>query len=147
MDSSIRLVGFAQDRSGELYMVDHMGGGIHELVANPVADVITDFPRKLSETGLFTSTRDLVPATGLIPYSTIAPSWSDGAEKQWYLAMPNDSKIEYEAMDFPQPARERYRDGNSPMEPSLSKPFFLKWKKGIQTAAGDWKQESCIMNV
>ena len=66
--------------------------------------MITDFPRKLSETGLFTSTRDLVPATGLIPYSTIAPSWSDGAEKQWYLAMPNDSKIEYEAMDFPQPA-------------------------------------------
>lgn len=130
VDSSIRLVGFAQDRSGELYMVDHMGGGIHELVANPAADVITDFPRKLSETGLFTSTRDLVPATGLIPYSTIAPSWSDGAEKQWYLAMPNDSKIEYEAMDFPQPAPGAVPGWKFPNGTVIVETIFLEMEKG-----------------
>jgi uncharacterized repeat protein (TIGR03806 family) len=103
-DSSLRLVGFAQDRAGELFLLDHMGGGIHRLVVNPVAQSSTEFPRKLSDTGLFASVKDHNPASGLIPYSINAPAWSDGASKQWYLALPGDSKIEFEAIEFPQPA-------------------------------------------
>jgi putative heme-binding domain-containing protein len=40
----------------------------------------------------------------LIPYSINAPAWSDGASKEWLLALPGDSKIEFEAIEFPQPA-------------------------------------------
>ena len=39
------------------------------------------FPRKLSETGLFASTKDHAPAKGLIPYSVNAQLWSDGARR------------------------------------------------------------------
>jgi uncharacterized repeat protein (TIGR03806 family) len=102
--SSIRLVGFAQDRTGELFMVDHMGGGIHRLVANPAPQNTAVFPRKLSETGLFASVKDHRPAPGLIPYSINAPAWNDGAIKEWYLALPGESQIEFEAIDYPQPA-------------------------------------------
>ncbi|MBI2824457.1 MAG: PQQ-dependent sugar dehydrogenase [Planctomycetia bacterium] len=104
VDSSLRLVGLAEDRAGELFLVDHMGGGIHRLAANPPSTTAADFPRKLSETGLFASVQDHKPAAGLIPFSVVAPMWADGAEKEWYLALPGMSQIEFEAMEFPQPA-------------------------------------------
>ena len=104
VDSALRLVGFAEDKAGELYLVDHMGGGIHQLVANPSVDASKDFPRKLSETGLFTSVKDHTPAPGLIPYSVTVPQWSDGAHKVRYLAIPGEGKIEIDAITFPQPA-------------------------------------------
>ncbi len=50
----------------------------------------------MSKTGLFTSTKDLVPAPGLIPYNVNSPLWSDGALKERYLALPGDSKIDYD---------------------------------------------------
>ncbi|MBI3468967.1 MAG: PQQ-dependent sugar dehydrogenase [Planctomycetes bacterium] len=103
-DSNLRLVGFAQDKAGELLLVDHMGGGIHRISPNPAAGSKVDFPRKLSDTGLFASVKDHRPAAGLIPYSIIAPAWSDGAHKDWYLALPGESQIEFEAIEFPQPA-------------------------------------------
>jgi len=103
--SKLRLVGFAEDRAGELLLVDHMGGGIHRLVPNPVsAASAAAFPRKLSETGLFSSVKDHKPAPGLIPYTINAPAWSDGAMKEWYLALPGESQIEFEAIEFPAPA-------------------------------------------
>ncbi|MBX3439191.1 MAG: PQQ-dependent sugar dehydrogenase, partial [Planctomycetaceae bacterium] len=82
VDSALRLVGFAEDSAGELFLVDHMSGLINRLEQNPAAGTTSDFPRKLSETGLFASTADLRPSPGLIPYDVIAPQWVDGAIKQ-----------------------------------------------------------------
>ena len=104
VDSSLRLVGFAEDRAGELYLVDHMGGGIHRLVPNPAPDAQSAFPRKLSETGLFRSVKEHTPAPGLIPYTVNAPMWSDGASKEWFLAVPDKAQIEFESIEYPQPA-------------------------------------------
>jgi uncharacterized repeat protein (TIGR03806 family) len=102
-DSSLRLVGFAEDRAGELFLLDHMGGQISRLIPNPTKST-ADFPRTLSATGLFASVADHVPAPGLIPYSVIAPQWCDGAAKVRYLAIPDDAKIEFETLTYPQPA-------------------------------------------
>ena len=66
---------------------------IYRLVPNPAAKVASDFPRRLSETGLFASTRDHQPAPGVIPYSVNAPLWSDGATAERLLAVPGDGKI------------------------------------------------------
>jgi uncharacterized repeat protein (TIGR03806 family) len=103
VDSSLRLVGFAEDRAGELYLLDHMSGQISRLVANSARST-GDFPRTLSGTGLFASIADHVPAPGLIPYSVIAPQWCDGAEKDRYLGIPGDSQIEFETLTYPQNA-------------------------------------------
>ena len=104
VDSTLRLVGFAEDRDGELYLVDHMRGLIFELQENPNAGRKSDFPRKLSETGLFASVPDHRPAAGVIPYSVSAPQWTDGATKERFLALPGDSKIEFDGITYPQPA-------------------------------------------
>jgi uncharacterized repeat protein (TIGR03806 family) len=53
------------------------------------------FPRWLSETGLFTSTRTMTPAAGLIPYDVNVPLWSDGAAKERYIALPAGKTIKF----------------------------------------------------
>lgn len=130
-DSSLRIVGFGEDAAGELYLVDHMGGGIHRLMPSPPSAEPSDFPRKLSRTGLFASTRDLRPAPGLIPYDVNAPLWSDGAAKERYLALPEDGKIEYDAIFFPDVATGRGPHGwKFPDGTVLVKTFFLDLEKG-----------------
>lgn len=103
VDSSLRLVGFAEDRDGELYLLDHMSGQISQLAPNK-AQATGDFPRKLSATGLFASVTDHAPAPGVIPYSVIAPQWCDNATKERFLAIPGDAQIEFESLTYPQPA-------------------------------------------
>ena len=104
VDSSLRLVGFGEDHAGEFYLIDHMGGGIHRLVPNDQPDRSADFPRLLSETGLFSSTEEHEFEAGVISYSVIAPQWCDGATKEQFFALPNDSQIEFETVTYPQPA-------------------------------------------
>jgi uncharacterized repeat protein (TIGR03806 family) len=101
-DTSLRIVTFDEDAAGELYLLDHMGGRVHRLAPNPPTDDHARFPRKLSETGLFASTRDLRPAPGLIPYEVNAPLWSDGAVKERYAAIPGAGRVEFDAITFPE---------------------------------------------
>lgn len=104
VDSSLRIVGFAEDGAGEFYLVDHMGGGIHRLAPNTAPDRSADFPRLLSQTGLFASTKRHEPAAGVIPYDVIAPQWADGAMKTRYFGLPGESQIEFDTVTYPQPA-------------------------------------------
>jgi uncharacterized repeat protein (TIGR03806 family) len=129
VDSSLRLVGFAEDAAGELYLLDHVSGRISRLVPNPAANTADKFPRRLSETGLFASTKDHRPAPGLIPYSVIAPQWCDGASKERFLALPGESKIEYETMLYPNapgaPPGWKFPDGTV-----LAETLFLEMEAG-----------------
>jgi len=105
VDTTLRIVAWAQDAGGEVYALDFIDGGIYELApAPPRPKDSPAFPRKLSETGLFASTPDHTPAKGVIPYSVNAELWSDGAFKERFLAVPGAAKIEYETVTYPQPA-------------------------------------------
>lgn len=101
-DTAFRIIVFGENpRTSELYLVDFIGGGIHELVPSPPAEPTAAFPRKLSETGLFASTKDHTPAPGLIPYSVNSELWSDHATKERFIALPGESRIEFETMTYP----------------------------------------------
>ena len=91
-DTPLQITGFGLDRAGELVVIDH-GTGFYRLDPTPTAVEGSTFPRRLSETGLFASTRDRKPATGLIPYSVNSPLWSDGTRKERFMAVPGDGKI------------------------------------------------------
>ena len=96
-DTRLDIADFGEDNSGELYLLTHVGGQIYRLVPAPrTPDTSRTFPRRLSETGLFTSVKIHRPAPGLIPYSVNSPLWSDHAEKERFIALPGDSRIEYE---------------------------------------------------
>lgn len=129
-DSSLRLVGFGEDADGELYLLDHMVGRFSRLVPNPTPDTSAQFPRKLSETGVFASTKDHQPAAGLIPYSVIAPQWCDGATKERYLGLPGQGKIEFETMTYPQPAPGSYPGWKFPDGAVIAETISLEMEPG-----------------
>jgi uncharacterized repeat protein (TIGR03806 family) len=127
--TKIRLVAWGEDHDGELYLLDYMGGQVHRLIPN-TEKATADFPRKLSETGLFASTKDLKPAPGLIPYSVNSQLWSDGAHKERYIAIPGDGKIAYNIHTYPQPAPGAPPGWGFPDGTVLVKTFFLDLEPG-----------------
>ncbi|HVU90176.1 MAG TPA: PQQ-dependent sugar dehydrogenase [Pirellulales bacterium] len=113
-DTSLQVVSFGADAAGELYVVD-LAGGIYQFEVNDARESALPFPRRLSETGLFASTADHVPAPGVIPYSVNAPLWSDGAKKERFLAIPDDGQIQFTES----------RGWNLPDHSVVVKTFFL----------------------
>ena len=91
-DTSLKPVSFALDPSGELLILDH-NSGIYGLTPNPVQGKTSDFPTRLSQTGLFTSTPNLSPAPGTVSYQPVAPKWNDYATAQWLLGVPDNGAI------------------------------------------------------
>jgi len=89
--TSLQISGFGVDHDGELLIVDY-GSGVYRFVSNEEG-TSTNFPRLLSETGIFTSVTKHEVAPGIVPYQVNAPLWSDGAEKQRFIGLPGDAKI------------------------------------------------------
>ncbi|MSR58662.1 MAG: hypothetical protein EXS05_13580 [Planctomycetaceae bacterium] len=130
VDTPLRIITFAEDAAGELSFVDYMNGTIYKLVPAPKGEPVAAFPRKLSETGLFASTKDHVPAPGLIPYSVNAELWSDHATKERFLALPGDTQIEFETVLYPQPAPGAPPGWRFPDGTVTVKTFSMEMEKG-----------------
>ncbi len=86
-------VDFAEDADGEIYALG-MEGVIYKLVAAAVED--DTFPARLSETGCVDGADPTRPAPGLIPYGVNAPFWSDGADKERFMALPDGETIDFD---------------------------------------------------
>lgn len=92
-DTRGSTIAFGTDRSGEILLVRD-DGQIHRLVeAPPTVAATAEFPRKLSETGLFGDTATHEPAAGVIPYSIASGLWSDGANVRRLLGVPGAEAI------------------------------------------------------
>ncbi len=90
----LQMVGFGTGPDGELYLADHLGE-IHTLEKAPPPPPGPAFPRKLSETGLFASVKGHRPAAGTFSYEVNAALWSDGADKERFLALAGDGKMTF----------------------------------------------------
>lgn len=93
--SPLHIVAFGEDAAGELYLLHYdPKGTIHQLTPNPAAQARqTPFPRKLSETGLFSSVKEHRPAPGVVPFSIQAEQWADHATAERFLALPGTSSV------------------------------------------------------
>ncbi len=93
--SKREISSFGQDAANEVFFTC-FDGYIYKLrkaVNKPLPG--PSFPRLLSETGFFTSTRTMTPVAGLIPYDVNVPLWSDGAAKERYIALPQGKSITF----------------------------------------------------
>ncbi|MCA9124353.1 MAG: PQQ-dependent sugar dehydrogenase [Planctomycetaceae bacterium] len=94
IDTDQRITSFTEGSNGELYVLDYdYTGQIYELVPSDLPDTSAEFPKRLSETGLFTSTERLQPAPGVISYEVRVPRWTDGAYAQRWIAIPDDGVV------------------------------------------------------
>ncbi len=100
---SVRIVAFGADREGELYFLDYDGGTVHTLERNDAAAKNSDFPTRLSETGLFASVKDHTPAAGVVPFTINARQWLDGATAEHWAAFPGTSAATLYATGKPIP--------------------------------------------
>jgi uncharacterized repeat protein (TIGR03806 family) len=91
LDTDLRIATFAQSADGELLLVsyDFWDGKLYRLVAAKETGGSDPFPTRLSQTGCVDPLDPSTPAEGLIPYGVNAPLWSDGADKQRWLALPD----------------------------------------------------------
>jgi glucose/arabinose dehydrogenase len=143
----LQIVGFGADPSGELVIVDH-GGGLYELEPTPKDQPRAKFPTMLSDTGLFRSVKGHVVEPALIPYSVNAPLWSDGADKERFIALPGMAQIDFT----------NGRGWNCPDGTVLVKTFSLQMQAGnsaskrrIETRLltrqdGEWQGYSYLWN-
>ncbi|MEZ5432430.1 MAG: hypothetical protein R3F31_14880 [Verrucomicrobiales bacterium] len=91
--SSLMPAGFGIGHDGEWIIIDHSGGGLWRLVPNPGAGKNSDFPRRLSDSGLFTDTARQNPAPGVRPFEINAPRWADHATAERWAAFPGNSGV------------------------------------------------------
>lgn len=91
LESGLNIASFGQGNDGELYVVNY-GGTLHRINFEASAGVGTA-PRSLSDTGCVSASDPKQPASGLIPYAINAPFWSDGADKERWMALPDGQNI------------------------------------------------------
>ncbi len=99
-DTTLRIVAFGEDNAGNMFLLNHIGGTIERIVPNPDRSQPSDFPHQLSETGLFASVAEQMPAPGVIPYSINAEPWEDGAVAERFVAVPGEAQITTAALGW-----------------------------------------------
>jgi uncharacterized repeat protein (TIGR03806 family) len=92
--TTLQITSFVVDQRGQLLISDHPGPtNLYKLVRTPRQNSTQKFPTRLSETGLFLSTKNHEVQPGVIPYSVNAPAWVDGAYVQRFMALPGESHM------------------------------------------------------
>ena len=97
LDTSFSISSFGQDQNGEVYIVDRGAGRIHQYVTGQPTGISGGPARLLSQTGCVDTNNPQAPAGGMIPYEINAPFWSDGAQKNRWMALPNNATIDVSA--------------------------------------------------
>ena len=92
-ETGLPIITFAETPDHETLVVGY-DGGIYQLVRNQAAKSVSDFPRRLSSTGLFADTQEMVPEAGVVPYQISAHSWQGGGSSDFLLAVPGQETIQ-----------------------------------------------------
>lgn len=93
LPSGQMVTAFAEDSAGELYILDYGDGGIYRLVAPEPNPDLQPLPDLLSMTGCVNPNAPENPAEHLIPYEINEPFWSDRAEKERYMVLPEGAVL------------------------------------------------------
>ena len=92
MERTGRTIGaFAEDRQGELYGIDY-GGGIYRLRVNEAAGGAS-LPTRLRDTGCVDAEDPTRPDSQALRYDLAVPFWSDGAQKERWLRLPEGEAV------------------------------------------------------
>jgi putative heme-binding domain-containing protein len=97
--TDLRVVAFAEDAEGELYVLDHEGGGVHRLVPNEAAARPVAFPRTLKDTGIFADVAAQTPAAGVVRFTPQAAQWVDGASAEWFAGVTGTGNVPWRTDD------------------------------------------------
>lgn len=94
----LRVIAIVPDRMGEPLVVSHQSDtSLYRLVPNANLEAerraLADFPRRLSETGLFAETWRHEWSAGVRPFRIARAMWQDGAVSEHAVALPALSRL------------------------------------------------------
>ena len=93
-DTPHKIVTFGQSADGEMYWMNWENDTrIYRLAPNPAVGKPSQFPHKLSDTGLFQDTAAQTPSAGVLPFEIAEPMWQDGATATRFIALPAGKSI------------------------------------------------------
>jgi uncharacterized repeat protein (TIGR03806 family) len=107
INTNLQPTAFGVGPDGELYFVDINGSnglGRVRRIDPPTSPTPDTIPDLLSDTGCVDPNDVAQPYEGLLPYDLNAPFWSDGADKNRYIGLPNGTTIGIDAegaFEFP----------------------------------------------
>lgn len=95
----LSISAFGESNDGDLHVLDYISGYIYRLVFTAGGGGGSDnVPQLLSATGCInTSSPGAPPLLSLIPYRPNAAFWSDGADKERWIGLPNGQRISVQA--------------------------------------------------
>lgn len=129
-----QVVTFQKGPDGEILFLDWPDNqNLHRLVPNPRGGEISEFPRKLSLTGVFRDTAKEIPAPGVYRFSINTPMWQEGTESSYWVAIPGEGRFETEIAGAPFNLT-RYRE---PKDSVLAKTIRLSGKR-VETQILHW---------
>lgn len=102
LQSGYNIGHFGNDQAGELYVVDYGSGQIFKL--SPAQQKGISAPPTLSKTGCVESNNPTQFMSGVIPYDLKATFWSDGAQKNRFFAIPDNTQIDTSVTPWVWPA-------------------------------------------
>jgi len=89
----LAISAFGRGNDGELFALDYTRGHIYRLIFTAGGGT-GNVPSQLSATGcISTEAPGAQPLSSLIPYAINAPFWSDGADKERAIGLPNGLNI------------------------------------------------------
>jgi putative heme-binding domain-containing protein len=126
-DTPHKIVTFGLSDDGEIYWMNwEKDTRVYRLAKNPAVGKPSQFPRKLSETGLFTDTAAQTPGPGVQPFEIAEPMWQDGASAARFVALPAGQKIK--TTTGGNPAKPNYKV-EWPADAVLARTVTLKQKR------------------
>jgi uncharacterized repeat protein (TIGR03806 family) len=93
LSAGFNISSFGEDQAGELYAIDYGGGAIYRFERGVAAGSNT-LPAVLSLTGCVNPADPTEVTSAAVPYDVALPFWSDGVEKERYLALPDGTELE-----------------------------------------------------
>ena len=137
----LSISAFGEANDGELFVVDFVSGSLYRIIftAGSGGDNV---PQALSETGCINTSEPGAPALlSLIPFRPNAPFWSDGAEKERWIGLPNGQNITVESGDWEPPSGtvlvKHFRLNNTLIETRL----FMRHPDGVWAGyTYEWNQ-------
>jgi len=88
--SPLKIIDFGETSTNELLVLSY-DGGLYRLDENIVETQTNDFPRLISETGLFTD--NSTPAVGVAAYKIAMQQYADGAWSEHVIALPDNETV------------------------------------------------------
>ncbi len=92
VDTPLQIISFMLDPTGEVMIVGY-DGTIHKLLPKVESTQQHEFPKQLSQTGLFQDVVTQQPEPGVVEYEFSAHHWADGTHSRQWIAIPGSEQL------------------------------------------------------